>query len=216
MSARRGDITASSLTWVRWNEKAAETLPALRAAIASFDPAPRGAGRAAARWLREASLNGESVAYLAVVTDPQWELVGFYALTAGEVELTGTHRERLGLAHPVQGAVLVTQIARSVRHRGVGQLLVEDAIGVARESQSQVGATVLALDPFDADTDAMWRRQFGFRRSRTEIRSTGDDGRPLRRLYLPLRDPLGKAGASPAVSQPLTADTEPLESANDR
>jgi hypothetical protein len=206
------DITADALTWVRWNEKAAEAYPELGTVIARFDPGPRHAARAAAEWLREAGLDGESIAYLALLRDP-WELVGFYALTVGEVELTGAHRKRLGLVHPIQGAVLVTQLARSARHRRAGHLLVEDAIGVASELASQAGTAVLALDPFDAATDEIWRERFGFRRSRTSLRVAGDDGRPLKRLYLPLRDQRATTGTKhqPRESTPgAPEEPEPL------
>lgn len=178
-------IPESALTWVRWNDQAHVRHPEFREAISQFDPVHNAAGHASADWLRNSGLSGESIAYLAITLDPL-SLVGFYALTMSQVELTSAHRKRLDLVHPTQGAVLVTHLARSARHAISGLVLIEDAIGVATELAEQAGATVLALDPFDAATDTMWRTRFNFRASRTTIRH---DDAPLRRLYLPLRSP---------------------------
>jgi hypothetical protein len=166
--------------WVLWNPAAAERYPDLLAKIGEFDPGPRAAAEAAAAWLREQGLAGESIAYLLVEDDV---LLGFYALTAGQVELNINHRKKLGVAHPTQGAILVTQLAKSARHDVDGRRLLEDAIGIAAEQAERIGATVLAVDPFDEATGEMWRDRFGFRASRTDV--PGHDG-PLRRLYIPL------------------------------
>lgn len=182
-----GTFDAEDVTWVRWNAAAAERYPAVVEAIEAFDPGPREAAQSAATWLREAGLAKESVPYLALVGDP-WELVGFYALTMGHVELSSGHRKKLGFRYPVQGAVLITQLAKSAQHGFPGSVLVEDALGVAAELSEGVAATLVAVDPYDTETDAMWRNRFKLRASRTELRVMGDDG-PLRRLYLPLRDP---------------------------
>ena len=47
-----------------------------------------------------------------------------------------------------------------------------------------VGAAVIALDPYDTETERFWRERFGFRRSATPVR--GADGAALRRLWQPL------------------------------
>ncbi|MDA0182909.1 hypothetical protein OJ997_21535 [Solirubrobacter phytolaccae] len=165
--------------WVRWNHAAAERYPELEQAIERFDPGPRPAAQASATWLREQGLNGESIPYLLI---EDGKLLGFYALTAGQVELSGGHRKRLGLARPTQGAVLLTQLAKSAAHEVDGGRLVEDAIGVASELAQRMGATVLAVDPFDEATDQMWQKRFQLRPSRTAV-----PGHPeLKRLYAPL------------------------------
>ena len=169
--------------WVRWNPAAAERHPQLVDAIEQFDPGPRPAAQASAEWLREHGLTGESVPYLLV---EDGELLGFYAVTAGEVQLNSRHRERLGLGHPTQGAVLVTQMAKSARHDVDGGRLLRDAIGVAAELAEQIGATVLAVDPFDHETADMWQRRFRLRPSQTVVPGHDDPQDGLRRLYLPL------------------------------
>jgi hypothetical protein len=49
-------------------------------------------------------------------------------------------------------------------------------------------ATLLALDPYDEETDQMWRARFGMRPSRATLRVSGSNG-PLKRLFVPLRQP---------------------------
>lgn len=181
-------ISEEDLTWVRWNDAAYERHPEIRSAIDSFDPGPRAAAQASASWLRESGLSNESVAYLALLRDP-WKLVGFYALTMGQVELTSGHRKQVDVRHPTQGAVVITQLAKSAQHRFSGSILLSDAIGTAIELSETIGATVVALDPFDRETDAMWRTRFAFRRSRTELRTCDEEG-PLKRLWLPMKDPV--------------------------
>jgi hypothetical protein len=170
---------------VRWNERVRAEHPEIEAAIAAFDPGSRPAAQGAARWLREHGLDGESQPYLAIVDG---ELVGFYALTAGELELSEDARKKLGLIRATQGAILVTWIAKSAKHVLDGDVLVTDAIGVAQESAEDVSATVLALDPFDEATAAMWRAKYKMRNSRTKLPARA--GEPaLKRMFLPLRDP---------------------------
>jgi hypothetical protein len=166
--------------WARWNAATAERYPRLTELIAAFDPGPLAASQAAAQWLREEGLAGESIAYLLIEDD---QLLGFYALTAGQVELSSTHSKKLGVGRPTQGAILVTQLAKSAHHEVDGARLVEDAIGVAAEQAKHVAATVLAVDPFDEATAKMWRDRFKLRNSRTVV--PGHDG-SLKRMYLAL------------------------------
>lgn len=177
-------VCESEIVWVRWNATVAAKHPEFGEAIGRFDPGPRAAAQAAAEWLRNDGLSGESVPYLATVDA---ELVGFYALTAGEVELASRDQKRVGVSRPTQGAYLVTQLAKSAHHDFDGGLLVQDAIGTALEMAERASATVLALDPFDEATSAMWRSRFKMRPSRTRYR--GANGEELRRLFLPLRQP---------------------------
>lgn len=185
MSADSGEIVEEDILWVRWNDRARSEHPEFEAAIAGFDPGDRPAGQQAAAWLVEHGLDGESQPYLAMVDG---ELVGFYALTTGEVELASGPRKQLGLIRPTQGAVLVTWIAKSAKHELDGGILLNDAIGIAQELAESVAATVIALDPFDEGTAEMWRKKFKMRNSRTRVPTR--EGEPtLKRMFLPLRDP---------------------------
>ena len=163
----------------------ASAIPRSSRPIARFDPGPRESAQAAAVWLRDHGLGGESQPYLALY---EWQLVGFYALTAGQVELSSGERSQLGLARSTQGAYLLTWIAKSARHNFDGAILIGDAIGVAQELAEGASATLLALDPYDEETDRMWRTRFRMRPSRTALRVSGGSG-PLKRLFVPLREP---------------------------
>ncbi len=171
--------------WVLWNQPAYGRHPDIQDAIAGFDPGPREAAQVAAQWLREHGLDGESQPYLALF---EGKLVGFYALTAGQVELSSGARNTLQLGRSTQGAYLVTWIAKSARHNFDGGILLRDAIGVAQELAERAGAAVLALDPYDEDTDKMWRTRFKMRPSRTKLPAPEGE-LPLKRLFLPLREP---------------------------
>jgi hypothetical protein len=59
---------------------------------------------------------------------------------------------------------------------GVADHLLHHAVGLARHYARGVGATVIALDPYDEETDQMWRARYGFRASATPVR----EGRPKR------------------------------------
>jgi hypothetical protein len=178
-------IQEKDLLWVRWNQAACDRLPEIHEAIAAFDPGTRHPAQAAALWLREHGLSGESQPYLAL---SEGDLVGFYALTAGQVELSSGVRKTLQLSRSTQGAYLMTWIAKSARHKFDGGILLADAIGIAQELADGASATVLALDPYDEETDQMWRTRFKMRPSRTKL-TTGDGEPTLKRLFLPLRKP---------------------------
>jgi hypothetical protein len=185
VQGRSNEITEDQIQWVRWNAPVRAQHPEIEAAIAAFDPGTRPAAQDAAAWLRQHGLDGESQPYLAMVDG---ELVGFYALTAGEVELSRDARKKLGLSRPTQGAILVTWVAKSTKHVLDGDVLVNDAIGIAQETAQSVSATVIALDPFDEGTAEMWRTKFKMRNSRTSLPAR--EGEPtLKRMFLPLRSP---------------------------
>jgi len=178
-------IAEESILWVRWNAAVRGEHGWLEQAIVDFDPGPRPAAQAAALWLREHGLSGESQPYLAVVGRC---IAGFYALTVGQVVLSSGRRKKLGLTYSTQGAVLVTWMAKSAHHDLDGGVLVTDAIGIALEIAEKASATVLALDPYDQPTSEMWKSRYAMRESRTELMAR--DGEPaLRRLYLPLSKP---------------------------
>jgi hypothetical protein len=154
--------------WVLWTPEVAAHRDDVRAAVERFEGLPHPAGEEAARWLREEALHvyRESPTRLLYA---EGEVQGYYSLAMAEVELRQDHRERIGADHPRQGAVLITWLARSrnCTVANVAELLLQHAVGVARRAASEVGATVIALDPYDEDTAAMWASR-GFRRSRTK------------------------------------------------
>jgi hypothetical protein len=177
----RRQLARSDPTFVRWRPERAEQHPELVDAVAQFDAGGKPAAVAAAEWLRDRALLEplESATRLCVV---EMEVVGFYALANGAVVMRSNQRRQLGTQYPTQPAVIVTWIAKSARHEFDGNLLVEHAIGAARQVARDSAATVLGLDPFDAETAEMWRSRYGFKNSA----STGPGG-DLRRMFLPLR-----------------------------
>jgi hypothetical protein len=59
----------------------------------------------------------------------------------------------------------VAYVARDQGHVGAGREALKHAAGVARDVGRVQGTHVLVLDPYDADTAAMWQREYGFRAS---------------------------------------------------
>ena len=57
-------------------------------------------------------------------------------------------------------------------------------MGIGQIGARNVGAAVIALDPYDEDTEQFWRKRFGFRTSLTRRRDA--DGIERSRLWMPL------------------------------
>jgi hypothetical protein len=108
-------------------------------------------------------------------------VAGFYALASSQVALRQRDRRRLAfdLAVVQIPAALVTWIARDKRAAVEGRTLLLHAVATARRASALQATAVLAVDPFDEETDEMWRKAFGFRPS--------SEPGTLKRLWLPLR-----------------------------
>lgn len=169
-----------------WIHLTAEQLSADKALIRAMErfQAPTGrAGDAAASWLKGRALKetGHIATYLLLA---KGKVAGFHALGMSEVELRTQQRKKLLASHPRQGAVLILWLARADQADVDATTIFRHAVGIAQIGARQVGAAVIAVDPFDAATEDYWRQHFGFRRSRTK---RPDADNTLRsRLWLPL------------------------------
>ncbi|HWT95838.1 MAG TPA: hypothetical protein VN238_22750 [Solirubrobacteraceae bacterium] len=173
-------LASGEPVFVPWRREVADALPALHTTVAAFDPGPRDAGHASARWLRDHALDAPPTSATRLLVR-DGVLLGFYALANGQAELSSSHQKRLGSRRPTQPAVVLTQIARHAdAPPGTGRDLVNAALSTARRVTEYSAATVLALDPYDEATAEMWRARYGFRTSRT-----GAAG-GLKRLWTPL------------------------------
>jgi hypothetical protein len=189
MPPDRNAVLGEDAAFVRWRPDVAAAIPELAQAVGSFDPVGTEAGARTYEWLVDHGLDEppEAVPYLLLAR--RGELLGFYALANGHVELTSASRKRVSdAAHfPRQPAVVVTQFARAVRWREldgelVGQMLIQHAFVMARRAAAISAATVMVVEPFDREVDELWRDRYGFRRSRDALH--GGDG--LKRLWRPL------------------------------
>ncbi len=173
----------SKAEWVHLTEEQVDADPGLREAIERFDAPPSDAGRAAEGWLKASALgeSGHIATYVLFQTD---RVVAFYSLGMGEVELRTQHRRKLASPHPRLGAVLVLWLARGADTTVGAETILSHAVGIGQIAARRVGAAVIALDPFDAETEKFWRERFGFRTSLTRRRDANGEERP--RLWLPL------------------------------
>lgn len=174
------------MTAHEWVHLTAEQLSAdaeLLHAVERFKAPATSAGQAAALWLKEQAIRETGhVATYALLLDG--EIGGFYSLGMSEVTLRTQQRKELSASHPRQGAVLILWLARSAAAKVDGATILRHAVGIAQIAARQVGAAVIAVDPFDAASERYWRERFGFRSSLTKTRNT--DGARRSRLWLPL------------------------------
>jgi hypothetical protein len=176
----------ASLIAQEWVHLTAEQLsadPELVRAIERFRAPAGRAGDAAATWLKERAVKeaGHIATYLLL---HEGEIAAFYSLGMSEVELQTQHRGAISASHPRQGAVLILWLARAAEATVDAELILRHAVGIAQIGSRKVGAAVIAVDPFDAETENFWREQFGFRASRT--RRSDADGMQRSRLWRPL------------------------------
>jgi hypothetical protein len=169
--------------WVHLNAEQLSADPALRASIGRFKVRSGEAGAAAAAWLKKRAVK-ETSHIATYVLLGKGEVAGFYSLGMGEVELRTRHREGLSASHPRQGAVLMLWMARAEDAEVDAAVILRHAVGIAQIAARQVGAAVIAVDPFDAATETYWRERFGFRSSLT--RRVDKNGESRSRLWLPL------------------------------
>lgn len=155
----------------------------LAGAMDRFQAPATPAGEAAERWLKKFALaQMDHIATYVLVQGG--EVRAFYSLGMSEAELRTSHREKVGGSHPRMGAVLILWLARARNAEVDAGVILSHAVGVGQIGARNVGAAVIALDPYDAATERFWRERFGFRASLTRRRDANGDERP--RLWLPL------------------------------
>lgn len=164
-------------SWVTLSSTATAMSHELHAAIEAFDAGDRPAAVAAARWLKTEARRAFPTARTRVILI-EGHVAGFYALASAHVSLSQHDRRSLGVEPVRVPAALVAWIAKGIRTSVDGKTLLLHAAAVARRVGALQATTVLVVDPFDSETEMMWRQRFGFRRS-VEA-GTG------RRLWLPL------------------------------
>lgn len=169
--------------WVHLTEEQVNADPVLAEAVERFEAPPGPAGQAAAEWLKTSALaQSGHIASYALLNNEQ--VLAFYSLGMGEVELRTHHRKRLASPHPRLGAVLVLWLARAADADVRAETILAHAVGIGQIAARHVGAAVIALDPLDAETEQFWRERFGFRTSLTRRSDANGEERP--RLWMPL------------------------------
>jgi hypothetical protein len=168
--------------WFQWNRQVAEEMPHLAQAVADFEAYSKNeaAAQEGTEWLQHrATQVAACVTRILVV---EGHIAAFYALSSGEAIITSEkHRKQMGGDGIRFGSSHVEWIARDRRApAGAGDDALRHAIFVATRVGELQGNVILTLDPFDSETQAMWRNK-GLRNSQT----IDADGK-LKRLYLPL------------------------------
>lgn len=126
-------------------------------------------------WLRKHARQAEAgrSARVYVTTDDGERVVGYYALSAGQVH-PGNATERLLKGQSRKHAVpviLVGRLAVDKRHQGggVGRSLLQDIVLKGVQASSVIGARAITVDALSNEVAAFYER-FGFERSPTDAR----------------------------------------------
>jgi hypothetical protein len=172
-------LTDPTPSWITLPRLVEEVPDSLLRAIAAFDAGDRPAGRAAAEWLRTKSVATHAISRTRLLIVDH-RVGGFYSLASAQVALRSQHRREIGVTQHVVSlpAALVTWIAKDVRSHVDGVDLLRHAAATARKAALHQATALLVVDPFDEETDVLWRTRFGFRPS--------SEAGPLKRLWLPI------------------------------
>ena len=174
-------LADSEPTWITLPGPQEKPPGELRAALDDFDAGKRAAALAAREWLRTQAVDSYQTSRTRLLI-AEHRVAGFYSLAAAQVELRQRDRRRAGFDPVRVPAALVTWIAKDKRAEIDGKELLLHAAATARRAAALQATAVLVLDPFDAQTERMWRERFGFRPSA--------ETRKPKRLWLPL-EPAG-------------------------
>lgn len=171
--------------WFQWNLQVAEEHPELAAAVAEFEAYSKNeaAAKEGTEWFRDRAIELTSCVTRILVVNGH--VAAFYALSSGEAIISSEkHQAQMGGGGARFGSSHVEWIARDRRAAaGAGDKALRHAIYVATLVAELQGNVILTLDPFDLETQEMWRQK-GLRNSQTK-----DEDGDLRRLYLPLYGP---------------------------
>jgi hypothetical protein len=171
--------------WFQWNLQVAEERPDLATAVSEFEAYSKNAAAAkeGTNWFRDCSV--ELTACVTRILVTRGHIAAFYALSSGEAVITSEkYQAQMGGGGARFGSSHVEWIARDRRApAGAGDKALRHAIYIAILVSDLQGNAILTLDPFDSETQAMWRQK-GLRNSQTE-----DDDGQLKRLYLPIIGP---------------------------
>lgn len=122
---------------------------------------------------------GASACFVLVPEDDPGKIAGFYTLSAAEVETTGLPENMVKKLprYLKMPATLLGRLARdsAFKGKGVGDLLMVDALARALSSSRDVGSLLVITDPKNAHAFDFYR-EFGF----VPLNKT--------RLFLPMKD----------------------------
>jgi len=122
------------------------------------------------KFLRERALRdmrSKTSATRVLLLESKVEIVGYYTLTAASVsfdKVPDAIRKRIKLTkYPTTSATLLARLARDIRWRGrgIGELLVIDALRRAYNQTAHIGAALILVDAID-DEAAEFYQAFGF------------------------------------------------------
>jgi hypothetical protein len=139
-----------------------------RVLVDSFQPTKHPEGESMANWLRECVHEGSMTRRTRVVYND--DLLGFFAVNPDNYYEVSDQPAPLLAARRLLGkgarqrGLLITSIVRSdLTEPGFGRLLIEEAVGLALELESEhEPITALLVEPANARLTRMWREKHHF------------------------------------------------------
>jgi hypothetical protein len=168
--------------WHQWTIGAAKDSPATARASQRFTAhaANPSASAALTRWFREDALDQEHSVYILMVDG---EVGAFVSLRSSSVALRNRDARKVGMSDKAHvPATHLAYVARAdgSKYRDLGRKAVLYAASIARRINQFQRTAVLVVDPYDDETEEMWRTSFKF--WSTNERCTNG----CRRLYHPI------------------------------
>ena len=120
---------------------------------------------------------GIATTFVLVDTDRPTQILGYYALSAAALSFASLEEDdRKGLpAYPIPAVRIGRLAAASVRGKGIGELLLQNAIKRILQSRSTLGVYAVVVETKDTAAERFYRR-YGFRLCDPQSRQ----------MYLPL------------------------------
>lgn len=162
--------------WFQWNLQVREERPDLATAVSEFEAYSSNAAAAkeGTDWFRDCS--AELTACVTRILVTQGHVAAFYALSSGEAVITPRSTKsrwaeamRGSAPHMSSGLPGIAELQQEQATRRCDKAL-RHAIYIAILVANLQGNAILTLDPFDLETQAMWRQK-GLRNSQTKDRT---------------------------------------------
>jgi hypothetical protein len=145
--------------WYSWTPAHAESplYADIATAVQAFQPMPYPGSQAAARWLKENSLEQYpgTTTYLLI---GEGRLDGFVALRTGSIVLKSDAKPQSEFF----GAIVIRWMARNREAAGKGEEMLSFATALATDVGAKLGVAALLLKPFDDGEALLWKKKFGF------------------------------------------------------
>lgn len=149
--------------WFRWRPGREQNwvYEDIARAIEGFQPVDRGAGSAAAEWLKKEAI-GDYPATATWLFYENGRVEGFFAIRSGNFVSQERRRDRLPGRGILKPASDITWICKHAEAEIPGQILIMRAVSIAMKVAKLQGNVALVINPYDEATAALLQRKYSF------------------------------------------------------